>query len=92
MRNNESYMIIKTSTVVKTEYENEGESLKESKIQENLSKRGTTPRGSRVDIPKMKAVGAKYEGNWLDHMKHGKGKWTWSDGSSYEGDFLEDKI
>jgi len=27
-----------------------------------------------------------YEGNYKDGNKHGNGKFSWNDGSSYEGD------
>ena len=38
------------------------------------------------------AIGARYDGTWRDNQKHGKGVWTWSDGSRYEGEFQNDEI
>ena len=31
---------------------------------------------------------AVYVGGWNNGQYHGKGKFTWSDGSSYEGDYV----
>jgi hypothetical protein len=41
--------------------------------------------------------GSKYEGDWKDGKRHGKGihgihGYTWSDGSKFEGDWKEDWI
>ena len=33
------------------------------------------------------STGAVYEGEWKGGMRHGKGKMTWSDGGSYEGNW-----
>ena len=35
--------------------------------------------------------GAKYEGEWKNNKRHGKGKMINSDGKIYEGDFKENK-
>ena len=35
--------------------------------------------------------GAKYEGDYIDGKKEGKGKLTFADGSYYEGEFKENK-
>ncbi|MGE0355754.1 MAG: caspase family protein [Burkholderiales bacterium] len=33
----------------------------------------------------------KYEGEFKDGLKHGKGAYAWENGDQYEGDFLEDR-
>jgi hypothetical protein len=33
----------------------------------------------------------RYEGEWIDGMKHGKGKFVFSDKKVYEGDFVENR-
>ncbi len=35
--------------------------------------------------------GAKYEGNFMNNSKTGKGKLQYMNGTMYEGEFLEDK-
>jgi hypothetical protein len=32
-----------------------------------------------------------YDGEYLDDMKHGHGKYVWTNGSKYEGMFRQDK-
>ncbi|XP_071760174.2 ankyrin repeat and MYND domain-containing protein 1 [Centroberyx gerrardi] len=34
--------------------------------------------------------GARYEGEFLDGLKHGRGKYTWENGEHYEGSFYKD--
>ena len=36
--------------------------------------------------------GAKYEGDYIDGKKEGKGKLTFADGSYYEGEFKQNEI
>lgn len=48
-------------------------------------------RTSRYSHQEME-VDAVYDGTWKDNLKHGKGKWAWSDGSVYTGDFNQDNI
>jgi hypothetical protein len=36
--------------------------------------------------------GAKYEGQYIDGKKHGRGRLTFADGSAYEGEFLQNEI
>ena len=36
--------------------------------------------------------GAKYEGEYNNGMKHGKGTFHWADGSIYKGDFADNHI
>lgn len=36
--------------------------------------------------------GAKYEGNYYEGSKHGKGKFSWADGATFEGDFRNNNI
>ena len=31
-------------------------------------------------------------GGWKADMKHGRGKYTWSDGSYYDGEFEKDQV
>ena len=38
------------------------------------------------------AYGDKYEGDWQDDKKHGEGKMLFADGTTYVGDFNEDKM
>ena len=33
-----------------------------------------------------------YEGGWKEGKKHGKGRWYWRDGSSWEGTFRNDEL
>lgn len=35
--------------------------------------------------------GTKYEGEWLNNLRHGKGVETWTDGAVYKGDYAEGK-
>ncbi|KAM3620441.1 uncharacterized protein V6R79_023439 [Siganus canaliculatus] len=61
---------------------------------------GRTPaghRGGRGGREERRAVGAqewsdgsKYEGGFVDGLKHGKGKYTWKNGESYKGHFYKD--
>ena len=37
------------------------------------------------------ANGDRYEGQWLDGNRHGKGTYVWSSGGRYEGDWAENK-
>ncbi|XP_071403051.1 ankyrin repeat and MYND domain-containing protein 1 [Centroberyx affinis] len=34
--------------------------------------------------------GARYEGEFMDGLKHGRGKYTWENGEHYEGSFYKD--
>lgn len=38
------------------------------------------------------ADGSSYEGFYKDGKKNAKGKYVWSDGSFYDGDWVENKI
>jgi hypothetical protein len=38
-------------------------------------------------IFKWVSCGSKYEGQFKDNMRHGRGKMIWKDGSNYEGDW-----
>ena len=38
------------------------------------------------------ADGSRYEGNYFEGMKHGKGLFIWADGSTFEGDFKYNNI
>jgi hypothetical protein len=33
--------------------------------------------------------GGRYEGDWRDGKRTGRGIYTWADGRSYEGDFID---
>lgn len=35
--------------------------------------------------------GSKYEGEWVQDKREGKGKFTWNNGDTYEGDFKDDR-
>ena len=37
------------------------------------------------------STGYSYEGEWKDNLKHGFGKFTYTDGKVYEGDFANNK-
>ena len=37
------------------------------------------------------ASGDKYDGNWQNDSQTGKGLYTWKDGTTYEGGFIEGK-
>lgn len=93
--NANNYMVVKTHTkLVEDEVEVE-ESVTE--IDKDMKKQvQATRRLSRKSITRAVqdkvAVGAVYVGNWLMNQKHGKGLWKWSDGSSYDGEFANDKI
>ena len=39
----------------------------------------------------IESNGDVYEGDWVDNMMHGTGKYTTSDGTVYEGQFFEEK-
>ncbi len=39
---------------------------------------------------KFRPDGRSYEGEWLDNNMNGKGKYVWSDGRKYEGDYKND--
>lgn len=34
--------------------------------------------------------GRQYKGEWLNDKMHGYGEFTWPDGKSYEGQYVED--
>ena len=36
--------------------------------------------------------GSQYDGYYDNGKKHGRGKYRWADGSSYDGDWFENKI
>ena len=36
--------------------------------------------------------GAKYEGEFKEGKKNGKGKFVWNDNSTYEGDFRDNSL
>ena len=36
--------------------------------------------------------GSKYEGEWVDNLKHGMGVFTFEDGSEYRGPFENDRM
>jgi len=36
-----------------------------------------------------KTNGACYEGDWFEHLQHGKGIEKWPDNSQYRGDFIK---
>jgi hypothetical protein len=35
--------------------------------------------------------GNKYEGQWVENLKHGRGKMTYANGDVYEGDWVNDE-
>jgi hypothetical protein len=36
------------------------------------------------------ASGNRYEGQWANDLKHGKGKFKWQGGNTYEGQYVND--
>lgn len=36
--------------------------------------------------------GSQFEGEFLNGVKHGKGKFNWSDGSTFEGQLVKNQI
>ncbi|KAM4738899.1 ankyrin repeat and MYND domain-containing protein 1 [Anableps anableps] len=67
---------------------------------DTLYKEGSGSDGSGVaDVGKEKGQdfdvqewpdGSKYEGEFVDGLKHGKGRYSWRNGESYEGFFYKD--
>ena len=35
--------------------------------------------------------GCRYNGNWKNNRRHGKGVFTWPSGATYDGMFMHDK-
>lgn len=49
--------------------------------------RGNTPPKNQETLPSPRRVQPKYEGSTLKGFRHGKGKYTFEDGSYYEGNW-----
>ena len=62
---------------------------------EQKEQKNTTPECISGDCKEgegiMQYLSGKYVGEWKDGLRHGKGKFTWNNGDTYDGSWVEDK-
>ena len=66
---------------------NSSQYFKQSEAKETLTSEMFDPNAPTETRIFEYSTGAVYEGEWKGGMRHGKGKMTWSDGGSYEGNW-----